>query len=186
MSPDDQPVWLCHAPPLPLVWRSRLAQNARLIGGLRRALAGGLGPWGPGGVAVPLCLARAARQRDARRRLLPHAVCLTTGHPDSVDAARILDRLSPQSHGTFGATPRFRAAIVALRTGADSVEAPHLATAYSRLFPHWCKGCFGHVCCSRGKGTSVPMTAAVWSRCFSSGGKRSMRAASTACTVAGT
>ena len=30
------------------------------------------------------------------------------------------------------------------------------------------------------------MTAAVWSRRFSSGGSRSMRAASTACTVAGT
>ena len=39
--------------------------------------------------------------------------------------------------------------------------------------------------CSRRKGTSVPITAAVWSRRFSSGGKRSMRAASTACTVAG-
>ena len=38
----------------------------------------------------------------------------------------------------------------------------------------------------QGKGTSVPMTAAVWSRRFSSGGSRSMRAASTACTVAGT
>src|SRR5262249_37659898 len=70
----------------------------------------------------------------------------TTGHPDSVDAARILDRLSPQTHGAFGATTRFRAAIVALRTCADSVEASHLATEYSRLFPHWCKGCFGHVC----------------------------------------
>ena len=39
---------------------------------------------------------------------------------------------------------------------------------------------------SKGKGTSVPITAAVWSKCFSSGGSRSMRAASTACTVAGT
>ena len=39
---------------------------------------------------------------------------------------------------------------------------------------------------SSGKGTSVPMTAAVWRSCFSSGGNRSMRAASTACTVAGT
>ena len=38
----------------------------------------------------------------------------------------------------------------------------------------------------QGKGTSVPITAAVWSRRFSSGGSRSMRAASTACTVAGT
>src|SRR5262249_11480073 len=77
---------------------------------------------------------------------LPHAVCLTTGPPDSVDAARILDRLSPQTHGTFGATPRFRAAMVALRTGAASVEAPHLATEYRRLLPHWCTGCLGHVC----------------------------------------
>ena len=33
--------------------------------------------------------------------------------------------------------------------------------------------------CSRGQGTSVPMTAAVWSRRLSSGGSRSMRAAST-------
>ena len=39
---------------------------------------------------------------------------------------------------------------------------------------------------SRGKDTSVPITAAVWSRRFSLGGSRSMRAASTACTVAGT
>ena len=38
----------------------------------------------------------------------------------------------------------------------------------------------------KGKGTSVPMTAAVWRRRFSSDGNRSMRAASTACTVAGT
>ena len=38
----------------------------------------------------------------------------------------------------------------------------------------------------RGNGTSVPMTAAVCSRRLSSGGSRSMRAASTACTVAGT
>ena len=36
------------------------------------------------------------------------------------------------------------------------------------------------------RGTSVPMTAAVCRSCFSSGGSRSMRAASTACTVAGT
>ena len=35
------------------------------------------------------------------------------------------------------------------------------------------------------QGTSVPMTAAVCRSCFSSGGSRSMRAASTACTVAG-
>ena len=40
--------------------------------------------------------------------------------------------------------------------------------------------------CSSGQGTSVPMTAAVWSRRLSSGGSRSMRAASSACTVAGT
>src|SRR5262249_30904592 len=39
--------------------------------------------------------------------------------------------------------------------------------------------------CSSGQGTSVPITAAVWSRRLSSGGSRSMRAASTACTVAG-
>src|SRR4029450_1336572 len=39
---------------------------------------------------------------------------------------------------------------------------------------------------SRAKGTSVPMTAAVWSKCLSSGGRGSMRAASTACTVEGT
>ena len=39
--------------------------------------------------------------------------------------------------------------------------------------------------CRRAKGTSVPMTAAVWRRRFSSGGRRSMRAARTACTVAG-
>ncbi len=37
-----------------------------------------------------------------------------------------------------------------------------------------------------GKGTSLPMTAAVCSRRFSSPGSRSMRAARTACTVAGT
>ena len=36
------------------------------------------------------------------------------------------------------------------------------------------------------KGTGVPMTAAAWRRRFSSGGSRSMRAARTACTVAGT
>jgi len=40
--------------------------------------------------------------------------------------------------------------------------------------------------CNRGKGTSVPTTAAVCRSRFSSGGNRSMRAASTACTVAGT
>ena len=40
--------------------------------------------------------------------------------------------------------------------------------------------------CSSAKGTSLPMTAAACSRCLSSGGSRSMRAASTACTVAGT
>src|SRR5262245_66516317 len=39
---------------------------------------------------------------------------------------------------------------------------------------------------SKGMGISVPMTAAVWRRRFSSGGSRSMRAARTACTVAGT
>src|SRR5262249_38326469 len=39
---------------------------------------------------------------------------------------------------------------------------------------------------SMGTGTSVPITAAVWRRRFSSAGSRSMRAASTACTVAGT
>ena len=39
---------------------------------------------------------------------------------------------------------------------------------------------------SRVPGTSVPMTAAVCSRRLASGGSRSMRAASTACTVAGT
>ena len=39
---------------------------------------------------------------------------------------------------------------------------------------------------SSANGTSLPITAAVWSRRFSSGGRRSMRAASTACTVAGT
>src|SRR5262244_3345419 len=55
----------------------------------------------------------------------PHAFCLTTGHPDSVDASRILDRLSPQAHGALGATTRSRAAIVALRTRADGVEGPH-------------------------------------------------------------
>ena len=38
----------------------------------------------------------------------------------------------------------------------------------------------------QGKGTSVPTTAAVCRSRFSSGGNRSMRAASTACTVAGT
>ena len=38
----------------------------------------------------------------------------------------------------------------------------------------------------QGKGTSVPITAAVCSRRFTSGGRRSIRAASTACTVAGT
>ena len=40
--------------------------------------------------------------------------------------------------------------------------------------------------CSNAKGTSVPITVAVWSRRFSSNGRRSMRAASTVCTVAGT
>ena len=40
--------------------------------------------------------------------------------------------------------------------------------------------------CNSARGTSVPMTAAVWKRCLSSGGSRSIRAASTACTVAGT
>ena len=40
--------------------------------------------------------------------------------------------------------------------------------------------------CSKEKGTSVPMAAAVWRSLFSSDGKRSIRAASTACTVAGT
>ena len=39
---------------------------------------------------------------------------------------------------------------------------------------------------SSAKGTSLPMTAADWSRRLSSGASRSMRAASTACTVAGT
>jgi hypothetical protein len=39
--------------------------------------------------------------------------------------------------------------------------------------------------CSNGQGTSVPITAAVWRRHLSSGGSRSMRADSTACTVAG-
>ena len=39
---------------------------------------------------------------------------------------------------------------------------------------------------SSGKGTWVPTTAAVCRSRFSSGGRRSMRAASTACTVAGT
>ena len=38
---------------------------------------------------------------------------------------------------------------------------------------------------SSGPGTSVPMTAAVWSKRLSSGGSRSRRAASSACTVAG-
>ena len=42
------------------------------------------------------------------------------------------------------------------------------------------------IACRRAKGTSVPMTAAVWKRRLFSGGSRSMRAASTACTVAGT
>ena len=37
--------------------------------------------------------------------------------------------------------------------------------------------------CSSGQGTSVPMTVAVWSRRLSSGGSRSMRAASCACNV---
>ena len=37
-----------------------------------------------------------------------------------------------------------------------------------------------------GSGTSLPITAAVWSSRFSSGGRRSMRAARTAWTVAGT
>ena len=37
--------------------------------------------------------------------------------------------------------------------------------------------------CNRAKGTSVPITATVCSKRLSSGGKRSMRAASTACTV---
>ena len=36
-----------------------------------------------------------------------------------------------------------------------------------------------------GNGTSVPTTAAVWRSRFSSGGNRSIRAVSTACTVAG-
>ena len=48
------------------------------------------------------------------------------------------------------------------------------------LIPHTHNGNYGEVC------TSVPMTAVVWSRRFSSGGNRSMRAASTAWTVAGT
>ena len=91
------------------------------------------------------CTRAAARRSDTARDGLPHAVCLTTGHPDSVDASRILNRLSPQTHGAFGATTRFRAAIVALRTCTDSVEAPHLTTECSRLFPHWCKGCFDSV-----------------------------------------
>ena len=54
ISPYDQPVWLCHAPQLPLLCRSRLTQNACLIVGLRRAIARSLGPCGPGGVSVPL------------------------------------------------------------------------------------------------------------------------------------
>ena len=66
---------------------------------------------------------RESRQRYTRRRLLPHAFCLTTGRTDSVDAARIPDRLSPQVHEAR-ATPRARAAIVALRTCADSVRPP--------------------------------------------------------------
>jgi hypothetical protein len=132
LAPYDQPVWLCHAPQLPLVGRSRLTPNARLLVGLRSARARGLAPCGPGGVSVPLCLARAARQREARRRLLPHTGCLTPGHPDAVDASRILARLSPHTYGALGATPRSRAAIVALRTWADSVAAPRRATEYSR------------------------------------------------------
>src|SRR5262249_46899095 len=40
--------------------------------------------------------------------------------------------------------------------------------------------------CNSGKGTSLPITAAVCRRRFSSGGSRSIRAASTACTVAAT
>jgi hypothetical protein len=40
--------------------------------------------------------------------------------------------------------------------------------------------------CNSGKETSVPLTAAVQSRRFSSAGSRSMRAAKIACTVAGT
>src|SRR5262245_9423936 len=39
--------------------------------------------------------------------------------------------------------------------------------------------------CNRSRGTSMPRTAAVCSSRFSSGGSRSMRAARTACTVAG-
>ena len=42
------------------------------------------------------------------------------------------------------------------------------------------------IACSRTNGTSLPMTEAVWSSRLSSGGSRSIRAASTACTVAGT
>ena len=40
--------------------------------------------------------------------------------------------------------------------------------------------------CNNSKGTSVPITAAVCNRRFSSGGNLSIRAANTACTVAGT
>ena len=39
---------------------------------------------------------------------------------------------------------------------------------------------------SSAQGTSLPMTAAAWSRRLSSGGRRSIRAARIACTVAGT
>jgi len=82
----------------------------------------GLGPCGPGGVSVPLRLARTASHRHSRRRVLPHAFCLAPEHPDSVDAARILDRVSPQAHDALGATARSCAAVVALRTRADGVE----------------------------------------------------------------
>src|SRR5499427_9381431 len=40
--------------------------------------------------------------------------------------------------------------------------------------------------CNRGKTTSLPMTAAAWSRCLAVADKRSIRAVSTAWTVSGT
>ena len=52
----------------------------------------------------------------------------------------------------------------------------------------WCRVASGTsaMACRSAAGTSLPMTAADWRRFLSSGDSRSMRAASTACTVAGT
>src|SRR4030095_12977784 len=146
VSSHHQSLWVCHLAQLPFLYRSGRTPEPGLPVGLRRAVAGGLGPRGAGGVSLSLRLARTQSQRHPRRRLLRPTLCVAPGLVGALDAPGILGALSPQAHGTSGSTALSGAAIVALRTCAHGVKPPSVPVRGTvNLFPHGYNGNYGEV-----------------------------------------